>query len=1101
MDKSPVFAEPANAASAAPQFDTSPKGTRQFRAHKALPRPTIDTQRALASATSNSARRPSEDRSASLDNTPLASPSWTNGQEPTLPPTPPGNSTELTRDSNTTSSTLSDSVFGSKTPSLSTPINQRSPPTPDPSPPRTTETLMHETRPSLLQLSSRAESFRTAREEQWSSEDDADRRSHFSSSGGATVKNTDPIKKSDRRNSLGLAFEREGSATPTGPSPLRYEARLEQNQDGPSADRDATPRTRKAGDIPKREWDTNLMRNVSVRRKRRSITPTENSNSNEDSAQHTPSSHRNFSAPQRLERPVESPSTPTLEHFARTIEWPEEVNSALNAHIRDSGKRMSGESTASTVVEAIVISTPPQRRRTLRHTSKNFDLRQTTDSPSESSPRVDSNRNSLVSEETPRRGLVHRNSRIPDRRNRDSAESNFSVGNVSPSPSAPIARTPDGLPALAVRKRRDHLKPLAVDASNRRSVSQPTPTVSSAQALVGADSIVGLFDTRFSEATSNRGSIAASDCRRQSAQSLASSRVVGTPGHRNFSAPLTAPAGWPSIGPNSRPESLRADKSPTLGRRFASEPRADLATDATPKTPKSAKPAMQIPDIAVDTSHVPLAENSFILSPQSEDRVQLSPMRARRPSNDGTVTEEIPRPSFDMDAPLFDPKRSSSERGTSRMDEHAMARITYSQSTPFSQTSGLSDALEVSEATAVSIFPHNNHSLLVVQQAARPSTSTTTTSNNFTAPDALAPPQPSLTIEPATPPNHSTTFDDVVDSPLRNPRKPPEPPALKIIPPTPSQELEKELAGPPADNQLPQRRPSLLQRARRYSDTYIAPILSRGPSLRRRAGHPPRGRVPGVSDQDTNLHPFWRPRGFWDDFSSDSDSDSEFGFDPARDRLPRGGDTSSPPPPPPRTAAAQLTRRLTSSFRGTGGFLIGNSLGVERAGTNVRRHHVALPARLASLRRRRQLAAERDAAATRERERNADAVFRAEMPSPLPPDAARSLHSGTYLDLSGSSSSLAQRQERPAAPTPGAGAAGRKPGLGGGAGGVRRLRRVAAFGRGGIPLPGTRRRLQLQYVGLSGVRERIREMRAEKRRERLRGRIGGRVLVVDGVVR
>jgi hypothetical protein len=28
-------------------------------------------------------------------------------------------------------------------------------------------------------------------------------------------------------------------------------------------------------------------------------------------------------------------------------------------------------------------------------------------------------------------------------------------------------------------------------------------------------------------------------------------------------------------------------------------------------------------------------------------------------------------------------------------------------------------------------------------------------------------------------------------------------------------------------------------------------------------------------------------------------------------------------------------------FRGTGGFLIGNSLGISRHGTNVRRHHVA----------------------------------------------------------------------------------------------------------------------------------------------------------------
>jgi hypothetical protein len=43
-------------------------------------------------------------------------------------------------------------------------------------------------------------------------------------------------------------------------------------------------------------------------------------------------------------------------------------------------------------------------------------------------------------------------------------------------------------------------------------------------------------------------------------------------------------------------------------------------------------------------------------------------------------------------------------------------------------------------------------------------------------------------------------------------------------------------------------------------------------------------------NEDGTLHPFWRPRGFWDDFE-DSDSDSE------EERLTPGGDTSDIVPP------------------------------------------------------------------------------------------------------------------------------------------------------------------------------------------------------------
>jgi len=91
----------------------------------------------------------------------------------------------------------------------------------------------------------------------------------------------------------------------------------------------------------------------------------------------------------------------------------------------------------------------------------------------------------------------------------------------------------------------------------------------------------------------------------------------------------------------------------------------------------------------------------------------------------------------------------------------------------------------------------------------------------------------------------------------------------------------------------------------------------------------------------------------------DTDSDSsiwgdEFPYeDDEEDVLPRGGDTSDvepEPEPAPRSTLARgrSVKRLLGleGFRGSGGFLIGNSLGVERAGTNRRRHYISLPARL-----------------------------------------------------------------------------------------------------------------------------------------------------------
>ena len=229
----------------------------------------------------------------------------------------------------------------------------------------------------------------------------------------------------------------------------------------------------------------------------------------------------------------------------------------------------------------------------------------------------------------------------------------------------------------------------------------------------------------------------------------------------------------------------------------------------------------------------------------------------------------------------------SASRSASRTEEHANARHLYSQSTPFSQ---FSDTVEVTEATAVSIYPHNNNSLLVVQQSrgnsllpeqrqlqdvreVRASPTPPFVDADEAPQEAHEEtdepyPQPTLTFEPSTPPMQSDLPQpNGVDSPLENPRDPPVPPKINFIPPTPMEELEKELVpGPPGpperSDSHPQRRLSVLQRARRYSDNLITPLFARASNNRTRYaseshGHTHRNpSVPSVNDEDGTLHPF-----------------------------------------------------------------------------------------------------------------------------------------------------------------------------------------------------------------------------------------------------
>ena len=241
--------------------------------------------------------------------------------------------------------------------------------------------------------------------------------------------------------------------------------------------------------------------------------------------------------------------------------------------------------------------------------------------------------------------------------------------------------------------------------------------------------------------------------------------------------------------------------------------------------------------------------------------------------------------------------------------------------TPFSLRSAHSSTpgtLEVNEATAISIYPHTNKSILVIQEMPGNGLSETSAIIAGNANIALPVPPPPVVIE---------EFPTRPHVPLQNPREPPKPPDLNIIPPTPSNGPRT----PEADLQLPQSSPknrlsgtiSVVKRAistRRYS----APsVLPRYQSLVRNNTVPSRHRSGVGSAQDHNLHPFWRPRGFWDGLSDDSDSDTEFGNSGHLAGVPSqvtprsqlGGSLSSRLPLTRQLSrSASLTRRLAGSF-------------------------------------------------------------------------------------------------------------------------------------------------------------------------------------------
>jgi hypothetical protein len=879
-------------------------GTTLLRKHKPLPHP-----RARNVVMNGQIYTPSPPRVLSIETGVPSSPSTHSPSSPrTLkhasrriglpepPPTPPTHSRQSSNgQSYTYEATESDTATKTSVPT--TPTNPQSPPTPDVTPPRASEVLK-ESRPPITHRwsSSRNDSFKTAREDLsseedevgFSTEDDLSTVRPTLSSSRPSEAEVPQIKSEVKRREVGLGLDLESEDDKT-PSPRTSRGGYSVSQ----------PRTTNAflafdgeygssneGQV-EREWDHNLMRNVSIRKGQRRL-------------RHTTRSLHDSPSGEVIENNQVTP-TPAGK-LARQLPLHEEVNGVLPSKtavdrspvqdspewsgfsVRDTPEfpdvrrfsTMSARSQATTI-EAMVIDAPPQRRRTLRHTKKQIGLRE-----------FAVEHNALINgvqAEQPRRRLVHKKSGTFERRHLSVVSTNTTTSMDSAKARKEVIKG-GAIPVVLVPQR----------TSSKKSARTPSLRSTSSHRTKDRSLSLGSAPPSSSTRTHESGyfDIPKRNPRRLSGTPSASG---GDSGPRTMDFPPVVPVRRSSL---SAPTSRNTSRAGSL---TAESLRAHNELQAQIEKQMERKPASQRPELVQLPPSSESHKDPALLSPKWGDSER--------------------RPSVDQNGDPFFGTRS------------------MTQATPFSQRSYETSltAAEVAQATSVALYPHKNDSLVLVNHSGTSSRSTRQIAEEVLAQPEVGPTmldcEPlgsplELKKEPATPPQPIPTAEETadvdVDSPLRNPRSAPLPPigapAIKFIPPTPgvltpAQEDDRQLGhngqiygpvspsaapAPVADPLLPPtRKPSLLRRVlnttrrnsisnvtRNWSTRGNRDFVDDGLGPRPHAHHS--DRIPSVGEQPADaskLHPFWRPARFWDDLDDDL-SDPEYDderFSP-RDRYP-----------------------------------------------------------------------------------------------------------------------------------------------------------------------------------------------------------------------
>ncbi|PNY29868.1 Uncharacterized protein TCAP_00218 [Tolypocladium capitatum] len=852
---------------------------RQFKRHKVLPRPRND--RGLDDARSIPTKydliidpSPSGNLACSQPSSPriLKHESRRIGAGPDLPPTPPSHS----RDSSSSHSalpsspTLADSAL--QTPQhtirrpIATPPDQRSPPTPDVTPPGPAA------RPRALRLSvldrgpskttvtdSRTESFKTAREEPLSSEDEGRKSNLRPTLASATTSRTTVLQIPDDKSSRTI-------------QPQALDLALERLQIAPT---DAyTPRTR--GEFGKfdgdwgspsdvgQEWNDNRERDITIRKRRagpgRPEPPsrTDTTESYNITPTNAPEAVRQMSL-----RDVAVLNSSPKRTSNRRIGPSGSSNLEPSVHVDT--RRSSGHSTKSNPL----VDAPPQRQRTLRHVRKQRALRE----PSPSRPKSAVQR-AGVNQLT--KSLPAAKKRPETSHGHDSYTSNTTTNSISSGRARREVWKNGGIPVVVVPDRRSSSKAISSKEPSLRSMSsrrsRRTLSVGSTpRNMSPSKDVAPVFEPRPGRGRSRAPS--ESDPLEQ----------------RTIDFPPTIPA---------RTSSLSAPTSRNTSRAGSLTVGSLRALNNLQRTP------VRLPGQAM--TRAPELEPSLLPEMVIQSPISISGLFERE------ETQDFLSMGRHDDA-------TSSKRYSSRNTPFSFASFETTGTVP-----------EVSEALAVQMYPHQNSSILVVNHSAKPSEPSDTSNKEVDDRKSLGPPRITTTSPdggPVTPPQQNGSLDEV-ESPLRNPRPPPQPPthppAIHFIPATPSgvtpadERLAKLGNYYEATGEKPLRRPSIVRRAlgrRRHSIDY-PPTSSKPPgfltrtfSLSRNVAYFPAaasGKGDKPTDQD-KLHPFWRPQ--WsNDERSECDGNWSHSYHDAEDEVYRYPPVDNRPRMPKRSLSARMKR-------------------------------------------------------------------------------------------------------------------------------------------------------------------------------------------------
>ncbi|KAF9774604.1 hypothetical protein IL306_007371 [Fusarium sp. DS 682] len=853
------------------KYETSPTSQLQFKKHKVLPRPRSErtselpirapsplTRHNLALDTSvpGNGNQPSSPRTLKHQSRRISS-------GPDLPPTPPRHSRQTSENSSgkTNSPAATDVALRITQPSHlrppATPPNQKSPPTPDVTPPHSTS------RPQLLRPifgdragssttagESQSGSFTTAREEPLSSEDE-DKPVLTKSSRPVVRKFSDTASRIARPETLGLALvnlapHSEGSSTSRSPG-----------GDWGHNDSDW-------GSVSEveQEWDHNLQRLVTVK-KRPEALDMRRSSPNRVKVVET-----NTISPTQAAKAVRGmPLHQRTEALSRGASS-REISLATSSTIATSDPRrmstISTKSTVSTIVEAYLLDTTPKRQRTLRHVRKQTILRDPTNRSSTSAA------NSLKSDKS------HIDPRVrirPSAPKSESQSSNATLNSISSGRARREVWKAGGIPVVVVPDRLSSHKTKSREPSLRSHSSRRSSRTTSASPTLNERSLI-----------KDEPPIVRRQSRGRSYSTSESSD------ERTMDYPPVVPA---------RSSSLSAPTSRNGSRASSLTAESMKLHNALQEYLNKKKNAPKVPDLRF-SEETPGART---LSNASESHRRLS---------------------------------------SERHDDFLNAKGYGSQNTPFSlasvETNGTNPV--ISEALAVQMYPHQNSSLLMVDHSTKPSESPDETQSEMEEDLDVPIPTDSSGGIPTTPPQPKFSLDDV-DSPLRNPRAPPEPPShppvINFIPATPSgttpaHEKMAQMGNYfESMNEKPPRRSSVVRRAfnrtRRHSVDYTSStrrpssFLSRTLSLTRTGrirGMPTMEHEPAFPSSDDSpveedkLHPFWRPQWSSEDSDQcdgycDDDCDLHWSDEPS-DQIYRYPPVDNRPKGPQRSFSSRMKR-------------------------------------------------------------------------------------------------------------------------------------------------------------------------------------------------